>query len=72
MIDLDRLLAAAATQVHLTRCEACSIPSKDLPACWGYTEVDLGVATAVLDVALKHLYQDMRLSLWAAHRTVTP
>lgn len=70
MIDVDKLLAAAATQVHRTRCEKCN---RHAPSdCWGFDEVDVGIATAVLDTALKHLHEAARLALWAAHRTITP
>lgn len=70
MIDVNMLVAACATQAHRTHCAICGDHAAGV--CEGYTEVDLGVATAVLDTALSRLYQDTRSALWAAHRTVTP
>ncbi len=72
MIDGDALVAAAATEVHLTRCQTCQTPTSEPGECWGYDEVDVGIVTAVLDTALKRVYHEARQLLWAAHRTVTP
>ncbi len=67
MMDMPRALAAAADQVHRTHCTACETDSP----CWGFTEVDAGIAVAVIDTALTHLYTELRKQLWDAHRTIT-
>lgn len=65
MIDMAQALAAAADQVHRTHCARCEYEA----ACPGFSEVDAGIAVAVLDTFLTHCYTGVRRALWDAHQT---
>lgn len=70
MIDMNTALLRAAEQVHCTHCTVCDIG--DTWQCPGATEVDVGVAAAVVDTFLTHCYSGLRRAVWDAHKTIKP